>query len=257
MKFLESTNFFVRTVVYDFVNRNEEIKLIYRLFPMVHIGSTEYYLEVLENLKNCDEIFYEGISLLKRESSFLERISLKNLGFTFKQYKMVADKLGLVTQNEYLRLEEVKSKLTHTDFNEETGSEAWQELSMKERLKLTFVNPFQFFIYHQGITREILVKDFMTSREEAYLAYGPLDDEKGTSRNFIMNEREQIIFKSIRKRMKSESKEEKIIGIIYGSGHMKSIARYLIDHYNYVPRSGKFIKVFDVEYNKKPVPNKL
>ena len=246
MKFIESTNFFVRTIMFDFINRNKEINLKFRLAPMIHIGSIEYYDCVLENIKSCDEIFYEGIKLIENKDRLYNRFSLKNLNLTFKQYKIIANKLGLVTQSEHFNLRELKHKLTHTDYDIESGEEAWNELGLKEKLKLNLIDPIKLFIFHQGISRKILAKNFMTSREEAYLAYGPIEDEEGTSRNFIMNEREQIIFKTIRERIESESDLDKTIGIIYGAGHMKSIARFLIDKYNYVPRNGKFMKVFDV-----------
>jgi len=62
-----------------------------------------------------------------------------------------------------------------------------------------------------------------------------------------MNQREQIIFQNIKKRIQTESHLDKTIGIIYGAGHMNSIARFLIDQFNYVPKNGQFLKVFDVK----------
>jgi hypothetical protein len=246
MMFLESTNFFVRTIIFDFINMSEAIKLKFRLVPMIHVGSKDYYKNVLENIKTCDEIFYEGLALQNRKEQFYKRLGLKNLNLTFKQYRIIANKLGLVTQSEYLKLDELKEKLTHSDFDPEKGSEAWNKLGFKEKLKLSLINPMKLFIYHQGITREILAKHFMTSSEDAYLTYGPIEDVKGSSTNFMMNAREQIIFKNIRNRLEFESKVDKTIGIVYGAGHMKSISRYLIDTYNYVPISGTFMKAFNI-----------
>ena len=233
MVFLESTNFFVRTVMFDFINRNKDVKLKFRLVPMIHIGTEEFYENVYKNVENCDEIFYEGMNL-------------KKLNLTFKQYKIIANKLGLVTQTAFFKLKQLKSKLTHTDFNFKEGREAWNELYFKEKIKLALINPLKLFISHQGISREILAKNYMTSSEEAYLAFGPIEDKKGTLTNLKMNKREQLIFKNIKHRMESESNLDKTIGIIYGAGHMKSIARYLIDKHNYLPKNGKFMKVFDV-----------
>ena len=246
MNFIESTNFFVRTIMFDFVNANPDIKLKFRLAPMIHIGSEEYYQTVFEKIKDCDEIFYEGLSLIKKEEKFYKKISLKNFNLTYRQYKTIANKLGLVTQSESFNLKELKDKLTHTDFNAKTGDDAWKELSLKEKIKLSLISPAQLFILQQGITRERLAKFFMTSYQDAYLVFGPVEDEEGTSDNFLMNQREQIIFKNIRKRMETESDLDKTIGIIYGEGHMKSIARFLIDRYHFVPRNGQFLKVFDV-----------
>ncbi len=95
-------------------------------------------------------------------------------------------------------------------------------------------------------TNEILAKHYMTSSEDAYLVHGPIEDEEGTAANFVMNEREQIIFNEIKSRIKTDSDQDKTIGIVYGAAHMNSIARYLIDQHNYVPRNGIFVKVFNV-----------
>jgi len=54
------------------------------------------------------------------------------------------------------------------------------------------------------------------------------------------------LFDRIHDKLSSEAEKNKTIGIMYGAGHMNSIARLLIDQYHYVPSDGKFLKVFDV-----------
>ena len=240
MNFIESTNFFLRTIMFDFINRDEDIKLKFRLAPMIHIGSKEYYKTVFDLIKDCDEIFVEGIKYDSKASSAFR------FNLTFNQYEIIAKKLGLVTQKE-LRLKDLKDKLTHIDYDTVTIEKAWKELSWREKMKLSIVDPFELFIYTQGITREIMAKSFMTAAEESHLAFGDREDEEGTARNFIMNNREQIIFKNIKDRIEKEASQDKTIAIIYGAGHMKSIARYIIDNYNYLPRNGQFMKVFDID----------
>lgn len=234
MQFLESTNFFVRTVLFDFVNRYKQVKLKFRLVPMLHIGSIAYYEKVLEKLSECDKVLYEGVQL-------------KEVKGIAKQYNRIADQLGLVTQREYLKLEQIKEKLINADYDKLTGRIAWQKLRLREKLKLLFWKPLNLFLETQFLTREILAKQFMTAAEENYLAYGPVEDEEGTVENLIMHDREQILFSKLRRKLEKASSEDKLIGIMYGAGHMKTIARYLIDHCNYVPRSGQFLKVFDVQ----------
>ena len=246
MVFLEPTSFFVRTTVYDFINKFDDIRLKFRLIPMIHIGSEDFYKKVLDVANECEEIFYEGIILYERSKPILNTVKLKNLNFTFNQYRSIANKLDLVTQSESLDLSQIKCKLTHTDYDLKSGEKAWNALKFVEKLKLFIVLPLQLFISTKGITRERLARRFMQSSREAYLAFGPVDDEEGTSENFIMNNREQIIFKKIKARIYDESKIDKTIGIIFGAGHMNSIARYLIDNHGYIPRSGKFLKVFDL-----------
>lgn len=234
MKFLESTHFFVRTVLFDFENSDQKIKLKFRLIPMVHIGSQTYYQQVRVQLEACDEILYEGVHL-------------KATRLITRQYKNIAKKLNLVTQNEHLSLRGLEAKLVHADYNKKSGKQAWRELRPTEKIKLALIIPATLFVQNRLLTREILAKKFMTSAEEDYLAYGPVPDEKGTAENLILNAREQIIFKHINRKMQEDTSTEKVIGIIYGAAHMKKIARYIIDKHGYIPRSGSFLKVFDID----------
>lgn len=234
MKFLESTHFFVRTVLFDFENSDPKIKLKFKLIPMLHIGSQAYYQQVRTQLETCDEILYEGVHL-------------KATRLLTRQYKNMAKKLNLVTQNEHLSLRGLAAKLVHADYNKKSGKQAWRELRSTEKIKLALIIPAMFFVQNRLLTREILAKRFMTSAEDNYLAYGPVPDEKGTAENLILDAREQIIFKHISRKMKDDTSTEKVIGIIYGAGHMKKIARYLIDKHGFVPRSGSFLKVFDID----------
>ena len=73
--------------MFDFESKNKLINLKFRLVPMIHIGSKEYYRIVFDNLNECDEIFYEG--------AYIKGINLYS-----KQYNRIASKLGLVSQKD-------------------------------------------------------------------------------------------------------------------------------------------------------------
>lgn len=233
MKFIESTNFFVRTIMFNFSHPDKKKSLQFKLVPVIHIGTPQYYQMVFQHLNECDEVLFEGVQL--KQSKFITM-----------QYQRIARKLGLVTQSESLKLSQLNVKLIHSDFDQELGRMAWEDLKFQEKIKLIFVEPMRIWMASQGLTREILAKHFMTSNEENYLAYGPLRDEKGTLENLFMNVREQIVFKIIRERIAKDSQENKIIGIIYGAGHMNVIARNLIDEHGYVSMGGEFMKAFEV-----------
>jgi len=233
MTFIESTNFFVRTIAFDFINANKDINLQFRLVPMIHVGSSDFYNTVFTILNECDEILYEGANIpgIKTYS---------------KIRKLVAKQLNLVTQRESFNYKALRHKMVHADMDIESGRQATRQLSFWELMKYRLISPAEYFIYSRGLTRARLAKHFMTGAHEAYLAYGPVEDEYGTLRNMVMNQREQIVFKLIDKSLAQDADTNKLIGIMYGEGHMNTIARYLIDDLGYVPRNGQFMKVFDV-----------
>jgi len=233
MNIIEATSFFVRVTCFDFKNRDEQIKLKFRIIPMIHIGSKAYYEQALACLKECDEIIYEGV-ISNRTKSLTNR------------YLSIAKQLNLVTQNEYLKLNTLSAKLVHADYTKVTSRKAWKELKFREKFRLSYLLPMQLFYESLTLTRKKLAKQFMHSNHELYLAYGQRADEPRTMSNFMMNNREQIVFRTIDNKMESDGGKEKLIGILYGAGHMNTICRYLIDQQGFVPHNGKFLKVFTI-----------
>ena len=233
MEFIESTSFFVRTIMYELVHSSEDVNLQFRLIPMIHIGSEEYYNEVIGYLNECDEILYEGLK--SKKGTRVTRL-----------YGSVAKKLDLVTQNQILKRDKIKPPLIHSDFDLETASREWNKLDLYEKIKGEIIVPWKFFIQTRNYSRKKLGKAFGRPNNELWLAFGPREDKKGSYRNYVMNAREQILFRILKEKFSLNKKEHKRIGIIYGGGHMNKISRFLIDHLNYIPKSGTFIKVFDI-----------
>lgn len=199
---------------------------------MVHIGSEEYYKDAFEHLNECDKIFFEGADI-------------QGISKITDNYDRLADKLGLVTQDVF-DYRSLKEKLIHTDLNQSNSKDKLEALTFMEKIKFNISTPLTLFFASLFISRTVLAKAFMTSSQEYQLAYGTAHDEEGTMENLIMNEREQIIFQHIIKKIGESSAEDQLIGIMYGAGHMKRIARFLIDRFNYTPMNGKYLKVFDV-----------
>ena len=234
MEFVESTSFFLRTIMFDFIVKDPKIKLQFRLVPMFHIGSASYYQEVEYVLKECDEILYEGLEL-------------KKLKWTFDSFKLIAKKLNLVTQSQSLSLKSLDIPLIHSDLDKENGNIAWRKLNIKEKLKLQFEDLILLFRCYSQLNRKMFLKVFMSAYAEPVHIYGPKEIDNDTQEYLIFAKREQVVFDIIEQKMKEEYMQEKKVAIIYGAGHMKSIARFLIDRYRFVPTNGRFLKVFNVE----------
>lgn len=145
MNIIEASNFYLRVTGFDFKNRDEGIKLKFRIIPMIHIGTKEYYEEVYSYLKDCDEIIYEGIKADKIRS-------------TASRYKAVAEQLNLVTQSEYLNISNLPAKLIHADFTMESESTEWHRLKLCEKLKLSIILPFYLWYESMTLNRKQLVK---------------------------------------------------------------------------------------------------
>ncbi|MFK7934575.1 MAG: hypothetical protein AB8G22_13780 [Saprospiraceae bacterium] len=233
MNFLESTNFFVRVTVYDYCHRLPEKRLKFRLIPMVHIGEPQFYDLAKEKIMECDELLYEGL----RGGSNIQ---------LFNSREVLGKQLGLVLQREALKINREEIKMTHADYTAEEYQSEWEKVSWLEKVKERITRPVKRLHLARNITRFDLAKYFMTSYEEAHLAYRPSYDEPGTTENFYYAGREQKVFQIIEERMATESNDDKLIGVLYGAGHMNRISRNIIDRYGYHVCQGEFLKVFDV-----------
>jgi len=233
MEFLEATNFFVRVTVYDFHNKLESERLKFRLIPMLHIGEQKFYDLVGAKILECDELIYEGIQRKRG-------IQLIN------SREKISNELGLVMQRDALKFKDITVKLTHGDFTKEESNVEWKKVRLLEKLKDRITIPIEKYLMASTLTRMKLAKFFMKSYSENFLAFGPRFNEPGTTENFYYARREQKVFNIIAKRITEESEADKLIGILYGAGHMNRISRNLIDMHGYHPANGQFIKVFDI-----------
>ncbi|MEL7123091.1 MAG: hypothetical protein AAFO07_26815 [Bacteroidota bacterium] len=230
MKVIESTDFYLRVVKFDFRHPDPEVNLSFRIVPVFHIGSEKFYRNIFKYLKECDEVLYEDLQF-------------KRLILITSHYQKVAKRLNLISQD-VLNLRELDVKLTHADLTKKEAKEAWRNTSIIEKIKFLIIEPLIFRIQTRNLTRRKLAKHFSTANQELLLAYGPRFDKPRSSENFIWNEREKKVFEVIKHSFSIEKNIQKRIGIIYGAGHMKRIARFLIDKLDCVPTNAEFIEVY-------------
>lgn len=235
MIYYESTDFFLRVIRFDFLDSNLSRGITFRVLPMFHIGSKEYYTKIREEANQCDVVLYEGMALKK-----------KKLFGEIGRYDMLAGELDLVTQRSEINPAELLVETIHADLDEKTAALEWDKLRFLEKMRYQLLTPLQFMVGTLSVTRQSLAKAFMTSAIELELAYGKIKDEKGTLENLIHTVRDKIVIDRIERVLIEPKRTRQVIGIIFGAGHMKVIGRYLIDKKNYRPANAEFIKVFDL-----------
>lgn len=229
MNFYESTYFGLRVTLYDLSSPHfANIKI--RLVPMVHIGEEGYYKKVELSLMKSDAILYEGLKM-------------KNFNLRINNRKLLAKRLGLVTQTK-LNLTQFKNKLIHADLDEQLSKTKWKELPIFDRLKSSIFIPIYVYFQDRTLTRRKFVKYFMKSNTDLDKVNGPMFDKKERLKSFYYKEREKIVFKEIDKLLNEKTGEIKLISIVYGAGHMKTIFRYLSIKYEYRAIKGEFLDVF-------------
>jgi len=104
MQFIEKNSFNVRTAVYRL--KKDGSKLEFLLFPMIHVGSSEFYDEISKRLASCDLILAEGVK--SRRANLLT-----------VYYRIVRHirRMELVTQQDGMRIESFREKILNTDMD--------------------------------------------------------------------------------------------------------------------------------------------
>ena len=232
MQFIEKNSFNVRSAVYRLKKDGSAIEFL--IFPMIHVGSPEFYDEISRRLAGCDLILAEGVRS--------RRANLLTLS-----YRIVRRirRMELVTQNDGMRIEYFREKILNTDIDGAAFDERWSRLPISLRAQLFVLVPvFVVYLFLFG-TRETLAEnialDDLPSSEE--LMFDDEDFEPFDA--LIVDERDRILIEHIA-RLEDQQKEAKQIGIVYGARHMRTTMRFLMQTLNYRVVKSEWVKVFDL-----------
>src|SRR5436305_4813326 len=99
MQFVEKNSFNLRSAIYHLKTKHSPIEFF--LFPMVHVGSKQFYAEVSRKLGECDLIFAEGVNNSRKAN-------LLTLSYRIVRY---IKRMDLVTQQEGMKLVGLRNKI--------------------------------------------------------------------------------------------------------------------------------------------------
>src|SRR5262245_12840619 len=146
MQFIEKNSFNVRSAVYCL--KKEGSALEFLLFPMIHVGSSEFYDEISRRLASCDLILAEGVKS--------KRANLLTLSYRIVKH---IRRMELVTQRDGMRVETFRAKILNTDIEGAAFDERWSSLPLSLRVQLLVLIPtFVVYLFLFG-TREMLAKN--------------------------------------------------------------------------------------------------
>lgn len=232
MQFIEKNSFNVRSAVYSLKKDGSAIEFL--IFPMIHVGSPEFYDEISKRLASCDLILAEGVKS--------RRTNLLTVSYRIVKH---IRRMDLVTQQDGMRIDYFREKIVSADIDGAAFDERWSRLPITLRAQLLVLVPvFVVYLFLFG-TRETLAEnialDDLPSDEEIILDdedFEPLDA-------LIIDERDRILIERIA-RLESQQTKAKQIGIVYGAQHMRSTMRFLMQKLNYRIAKSEWVKVFDL-----------
>lgn len=232
MQFIEKNSFNVRSAVYCLKKDGSALEFL--IFPMIHVGSAEFYDEISRRLESCDLILAEGMK--SRRGNLIT--------FSYRVVKYIR-RMGLVTQQDGMRVDTFRAKILNTDIDGDAFDERWSSLPLSLRMQFVVLVPiFVAYLFLWG-TRETLADsialDDLPSREEILSD----DEDLEAFDSLIVDERDRILLEHVAK-LEDQQHEAKRIGIVYGARHMRSTMRFLMQQLDYRVAKAEWIKVFDL-----------
>ena len=232
MQFIERNSFNVQAAVLFL--KHPQASLEFVLFPMIHVGTREYYRQVRQLLGSCDYVLFEGVRGLK--------VQIMTFAYRF----MVRRKrLGLVTQEE-LELGELGSTLDHADIDAKSFQTAWSTLPFWLRIIFLGAVPFCalylfLFATRQSIAAELEIRDLPT-REDILNS----SEESEKIDEVLLHSRDAHLLNIIEDIFNKKQEQPLKVAVLYGAAHMRAVTRYLTDRLGYRVIRGESVTVFDL-----------
>ena len=233
MQFIEKNSFNVRSAVYRL--KKDGSLLEFLVFPMIHVGSREFYEEISRRLSSCDVILAEGVK--SRKANILT--------LSYRIVKKIR-RMGLITQHEGIKVEGFREKILNSDMDQRAFDERWSSLPVLLRAQLfIFVPAYVIYLFFFG-TRETLAKyialDDLPSADEVMSQ----DDDFEQLDALMVDERDRSLIEHIARLHDERSEEAQTVGIVYGAFHMRAAMAFLMKNLNYRVSKAEWVKVFDL-----------
>lgn len=203
------------------------------LFPMLHLGSADYYRSVRARLAGCDLIVAEGIA----------GRSVTTAALTLA-YRIPARRrhLALTVQDiDYARL---GIPVIRPDMSARQFREGWRSVPFLHRLAVwCLVPPFALSYALLGTRRTL----------SRYLGTEDLPDPvQARTRQvlpqlteLILDHRDALLADCLASIHDAHRDETFEVAVVYGAGHMPAVSRELNRRFRYRPRTAEWLTVFD------------
>jgi hypothetical protein len=233
MQFIEKNSLNVRSAVYHL--KKDGTGLEFLLFPMIHVGSKEFYYEVSRRLAACDLILAEGVNSRK----------VKLLTLSYRVVKKIR-RMDLVTQQEGMKMARLREKIINPDVEGCAFDERWSALPFTLKAQLLFFIPvyvIYLFLFgtRETLAQNIALEDLPSSDEILFQdeSYEKLD-------GLLIDERDRRLIDRIGELHDSARLEKKIVGVVYGAMHMRNVIGFLLHRLNYRVAKAEWVTVFDL-----------
>lgn len=232
MQFIEKNSFNVRSAIYRLEKDGEGLEFI--LFPMIHVGSQQFYDEVSRRLGKCDLILAEGVD--SKKASILTR--------SYRIVKKIR-RMDLVTQ-EGMKVSSFRDKLLNADMEARAFDDQWSSLPLALKVQIFLLMPvyvIYLFLFgtRETIAENIAVEDLPSSNEVLFQ-----DDDFDKLDALLIDERDRRLILNIVGLHEANGQDKKTVGIVFGAVHMRNVTSFLLHTLKYRIAKAEWVTVFDL-----------
>lgn len=229
MQVIEVTGYAVRSSIISMRRRGGGLR--FELFPMMHVASPTFYRQVSARLAKCDLIVVEGIRGKSRQADMI------TLAYRFAPR---ASRGGLELQN-YGTLLPTGIPVINPDVTaEEAVSQARRVLRWWYWPMLLLAPVFGLVFALRGprafLDEDLVVEDEPLSNRAAWLKDDKLDEAFG-------GVRDRRVLDALSAIHSEHADEPMVVAVVYGAGHMPTIAAGLAQRHGYRPSDAEWLVV--------------
>lgn len=213
---------------------SEKHSAVFLLFPMIHIGTSEYYRDVCSRLSECDVVLFEGVH------SFRTRLLTTSYRWVAKR-----SRLNLATQSQGLKLADLPSRLVHADVTGGEFEQRWREIPGTQRIALMCLSPlFGLWLYltasRESLGKHLGLEDLPSRGDTLHQA------QKVAFERAFLGSRDRKLVSCIDEVI-HEGGVSQTIGVVYGTAHMHSALHHLMSERDYRVSSCDWMTVMGYE----------
>lgn len=231
MQIVDVNALWVRVVVVTLKRRDSP--LTFELFPMIHLGSPEYYEIVRTQVEECDLAVVEGVGRSLQGSL---------LTMTYRVTRL-ARRSGLVVQPlgpKSFDIPVINPDLTRGEFRQ-----GWRRLPWRHRVQLWLMVPV-FAVAMLVIGPRRMVAMMGSTDDEPTLADLNAAATMPELDALLVDTRDRLLVEALVKLHEERSHEPIRVAVVYGAGHIPAVVHSLSRRYRYIARDGRFVTVFDL-----------
>ena len=235
MQFVESSLLGVRSARLAFESPTSPVRVT--LFPMVHVGQSEFYDATYADAQTHDVVFLEGV-----RSPITTRIT--------RSYRWLVGSramIGLIVQPRF-PVTETGARIVQADLTTDEFEAGWRKVAFWIRAAFYVLAPIIGLQRRWLYTQKMLAKNMNCDDQPTLAELVALSPESGALTQAILHSRDDRLIECLRAELDASPPKPLSLAIIYGAAHMRAVVRELTTERDFAVSSADWRFIITSDY---------